>query len=156
VFVLGPDSTLLWDSLDVEYPISLRVASNFDFLSYNWSRVGQVGKKCVRLRKFKKSCLQLPLKYVRTSTSRVYASPVSYAVESKYNRPIPLRFSYHFTYSSRPIMTRHDPLPTRTSNQLHFRPFFELARRVAHERHFHASAAARARGACLRGRETRG
>jgi hypothetical protein len=32
-----------------------------------------------------KSCLQLPLKYVRTSTSRVYASPVSYAVESKYN-----------------------------------------------------------------------
>ena len=81
----SPDSTLLWDSLDVEYPISLRVASNFDFLSYNWSRVGQVGKKCVRLRKFKKSCLQLPLKYVRMSTSRVYASPVSYAVESKYN-----------------------------------------------------------------------
>ena len=32
-----------------------------------------------------KSCLQLPLKYARTSTSRVYASPASYAVESKYN-----------------------------------------------------------------------
>ena len=32
-----------------------------------------------------KSCLQLPLKYVRTSTPRVHASPAPYAVENKYN-----------------------------------------------------------------------
>ena len=32
-----------------------------------------------------KTCSQLPLKYVRTSTSRVHASLAPYAVESKYN-----------------------------------------------------------------------
>ena len=48
-----------------------------------------------------------------------------------YNRPIALRFSYHFTYLSRTFVTRHDPLSTKTSNPVPFRPFFELARRVA-------------------------
>jgi len=42
-------------------------------------------KKGAPERKFKTPCSQLPLKYVRTSTSRVHASPASYAIESKYN-----------------------------------------------------------------------
>lgn len=62
-----------------------------------------------------------------------------------YNRPIALRFSYHFTYLSRTFVTRHDPLSTKTSNPVPFRPFFELARPVAHPRHFHAAVVARTR-----------
>ena len=42
------------------------------------------------------------------------------------NRPIALRFSYHFTYLSRTFVTRHDPLSTKTSNPVPFRPFFQL------------------------------
>ena len=54
-----------------------------------------------------------------------------------------------------PFMTRHDTLSTQTSNQRHFRPFFELARRVVQPRHFRASVAARARVRCRGGKETR-
>ena len=40
-------------NLSLHQPISLSVARNPDFLSYNWSRVGQVGKKAQVGTKFK-------------------------------------------------------------------------------------------------------
>jgi len=70
-----------------------------------------VAKKAFRLREIQKTCSQLPLKYVRTSTSRVHASLAPYAVESKYNNtPVDV--------SNAPNSARASPVWCETSTDM--------------------------------------
>jgi len=65
-----------------------------------------------------KTCSQLPLKYVRTSTSRVHASLAPYAVESKYNNtPVDVSNAPNGARAS-PVWCEMSILARRTSRPL--------------------------------------
>jgi len=81
-----------------------------------------VAKKGVQIAGIQKSCLQLPLKYVRTSTSRVHASPAPYSVESEYNNtPVDVSNAPNGARAS-PMWCEMSLMPRRTSRPVDASP----------------------------------